>query len=71
MLLTQLSDYIFLGVFTMARTYRKNHQAFADYDINDRWDEYWNCDKRGIKQITRRKQRRAFNNLSEEFLYED
>ena len=38
---------------------------------DDRWDEYWGRDKRGVKQITRRKQRRAFNNPNEEYLYED
>jgi len=38
---------------------------------DDTWDEYWDRDKRGVKQITRRKQRRACNNPNEEYLYED
>lgn len=35
---------------------------------DDSWDEYWGRDKRGVKQITRRRIRR---HLNEEFLYED
>jgi hypothetical protein len=39
---------------------------------SDDRDEYWGRDKRGVKQLTRRKQRRVLNTLvNEEFLYED
>ena len=35
--------------------------------------EYWGRDKKGVKQVTRRRSRRIFNNTisNEEFLYED
>lgn len=48
----------------------KPHQATNDWyskkstcrgATNDAWDEYWGRDKRGVKQTTRRMERRALN----------
>lgn len=62
----------------MARTYRKGWQHVTGFKKNtgfsatdDYWDEYWGRHGRGMKPVTRRKQRRAFNSYDEEFLYED
>lgn len=38
---------------------------------DDGLSDYWGRDKRGVKQITRRRSRRVFNNSNEEYLYED